>query len=151
MSFKEFITKLLYGIFIILYGVGFAWSDEKLLVAPASQIIQPEFLPVDEAFKFTAVSLGQYLYLEWQIESGYYLYGKSISLKINEKAIELSGKLPEGVVVQDEYFGKVEVFYSRLELKVQPDDQVTKLEVGYKGCSEAGLCYPQQTRVQQFQ
>ena len=98
------------------------------------------YLPVDQAFQFTALQDNEQLLLRWQIAPGYYLYRDRI--KIRQADLVLSVVLPEGVKKQDETFGLVQVFYGLLELTVPLSDGLGPVQIEYQGCAEAGLCYP---------
>ena len=58
-------------------------------------------------------------------------------------------EVPEGTLKDDELFGRVQVYYDRLELSL-PLESVpltpTVLEVDYQGCIEDVFCYPPLTR-----
>lgn len=118
-----------------------------------------DFLPVDQAFEIQPLEVRDgRLQVSWRIAPGYYLYRQRLSFRPLEPAgLELGGaQLPAGEIHEDEHFGVTEVY--------RPDPQqanrltaqlplpasfgtALKLEVGYQGCAEAGLCYPPQVRV----
>ena len=109
---------------------------------------QPEFLPVEDAFRFSLETGGDGNYsLLFQIEEGYYLYKDQFdawtSLDGERERVELL--LPEGLKKTDEYFGEVNVFYTSLKvaLKNLPfGSNPAKVMVRYQGCADRGLCYP---------
>ena len=109
---------------------------------------QPEFLPVDDAFRFSLETGGDGNYsLLFQIEEGYYLYRDQFdawtSRDGERERVELL--LPEGLKKTDEYFGEVNVFYASLKvaLKNLPfGSNPSKVMVRYQGCADRGLCYP---------
>ena len=98
------------------------------------------YLPVDQAFQFTALQDNEQLLLRWQIAPGYYLYRDRI--QIRQADLVLSVVLPGGIEKQDETFGLVQVFYGLLELTVPLSDGLDPVHIEYQGCAEAGLCYP---------
>ncbi|MDO7565190.1 MAG: hypothetical protein MUR45_01220, partial [OM182 bacterium] len=98
------------------------------------------FLPVDQAFQFTALSVNEQLLLRWQIAPGYYLYRDRLRLVQDGVAVQVV--LPEGVEKLDETFGLVRVYHGTLELAVPLNEASGPVQVEYQGCAEAGLCYP---------
>ncbi|MGD8567700.1 MAG: protein-disulfide reductase DsbD [Gammaproteobacteria bacterium] len=116
---------------------------------------EPRFLPVDEAFQFSAdVEDGNTLRANWDIEDGYYLYRDKISLALKDaNGVEL-GKvdMPPGKEKVDESFGRMVVYFHGIDLRLplqrtQLDPTNITLEAKYQGCAEAGLCYPPQTKT----
>ncbi|MDE1118726.1 protein-disulfide reductase DsbD domain-containing protein, partial [Klebsiella pneumoniae] len=64
------------------------------------------------------------------------IIGKGADIEVPE--------LGKGVVIEDEFFGKTEVFFDSLSV-VSKLSNVAKdgvIKVRYQGCAEAGLCYP---------
>jgi thioredoxin:protein disulfide reductase len=118
----------------------------------------PVFLDVDDAFRFyVSLDSDEQISVHWQIAPGYYLYADKFSFRItapDDVAGVLIPLMPAGVPHEDEYFGKVSVYYqqTRSELKLPLDSprQLT-LEVGFQGCAEAGLCYPPELRLLEIQ
>jgi thioredoxin:protein disulfide reductase len=121
------------------------------LLGPASN--EDQFLPVDQAFVFTAFADGgERVMLDWQIAPGYYLYRHRISAKTATPGFTLGAiALPDGKKKTDEFFGDVEVYYDILSasLPVGRMDGVSALElsISYQGCADAGLCYPPVTKT----
>jgi thiol:disulfide interchange protein DsbD len=113
---------------------------------------EPQFLPVDEAFVFSALQDGDRLLLRWQMPDGYYLYRERFEFVPEDAAALGLGKaeLPDGKRKQDEYFGEVEVYYHGVDASVPllPRRPAGSSRVGvtYQGCADAGLCYPPETR-----
>ncbi|WP_455222606.1 protein-disulfide reductase DsbD [Kaarinaea lacus] len=116
---------------------------------------EEKFLPVDEAFAFTAeVEDGNTIKASWDIADGYYLYRDKVSLALQDaNGVELGPiNLPEGKEKVDESFGRMIVYFHNLDLALPLQrtnlnpTQVT-LIAKYQGCAEAGLCYPPQTKT----
>tara|TARA_B100000678_G_scaffold283642_1_gene284029 strand:+ start:1881 stop:3779 length:1899 start_codon:yes stop_codon:yes gene_type:complete len=105
---------------------------------------QGDFLPPDQAFKPTLVQDGNNLEINWQIEPGYYLYRHSFSAQANER--ELSLDIPDGETIEDEYFGRSEIYRHALSMTTQPGEADT-ITLHWQGCADAGLCYPPQQRT----
>ncbi|TGE83036.1 protein-disulfide reductase DsbD [Pseudoalteromonas sp. KS88] len=109
------------------------------LLQPAEQT----FLPVDQAFSFDFDQQGSTLFIGWDIAPGYYLYKKKLEIIAKDADIKVP-ELGEGVVIEDEFFGKTEVFFDSFSVvsKLSNVAQQGVVKVRYQGCAEAGLCYP---------
>jgi thiol:disulfide interchange protein DsbD len=121
------------------------------LLGPVSN--EDQFLPVDQAFVFTAIADGaDRVLLDWQVAPGYYLYRHRTSAKTSTPGFSLGEiAMPEGKKKTDEFFGDVEVYYGILTATV-PVTRPTgassfEVEVTYQGCADAGLCYPPVTKT----
>ncbi|CAM4074153.1 protein-disulfide reductase DsbD [Pseudoalteromonas byunsanensis] len=104
---------------------------------------QDTFLPVNEAFKFDFDQQGNILFTGWDIAPGYYLYKKKLEIIAKNADIDV-GEYADGVEIEDEFFGRTEVYFDSFsvvsKLSNISDDAVVKIR--YQGCAEAGLCYP---------
>ncbi len=105
---------------------------------------QSDFLPPDQAFEPTLIQDGDEVEIDWQIEPGYYLYRHSFSAQADER--ELSLDIPEGETIEDEYFGRSEIYRHALSMTTQPGEADT-ITLHWQGCADAGLCYPPQQRT----
>ena len=105
---------------------------------------QDEFLPPDQAFEPTLSQDGDALEIDWQIEPGYYLYRHSFSAEAGDS--ELSLDIPDGETIEDEYFGRSEIYRHALSMTTRPGDADT-ITLHWQGCADAGLCYPPQQRT----
>ncbi|MGO3300138.1 MAG: protein-disulfide reductase DsbD, partial [Pseudoalteromonas sp.] len=111
-----------------------------------SDLLEPKqetFLQVDQAFVFDFDQQGNKLLIDWDITPGYYLYKKKIEI-IAKSAEVTVPDLGKGEIIEDEFFGKTEVFFDSLSIVSQLNN-VTEgavVKVRYQGCAEAGLCYP---------
>lgn len=79
------------------------------------------------------------LKLHWAIDSGNYLYRDSLEAKLDQKALPL--QTPAGEQKDDPNFGMVEVYHYALDVIVKVPESGS-LNVTYRGCAEAGICYP---------
>jgi thiol:disulfide interchange protein DsbD len=116
----------------------------SLIAAPGGG---EEFLPPDEAFRFSAEAVNRgWIELNWQIADGYYLYRHSLEFLTLDEAQSIGEPLiPEGKRKQDEFFGEVEVYYRELSIRLPvalAGKPSLELQVGYQGCAEDGICYP---------
>lgn len=111
----------------------------------------PKFLPVDEAFALsTEIGDDGALFAYWDMPEGYYLYRHRFDFTLREGDVATLGppEIPPGEPKIDEFFGAVEVYYRRVEIRLPVIHAEGMIEIGisYQGCAEAGLCYPPETR-----
>ena len=136
----------IYSLFFILIGLWFTLTIaaketpnkdlEKLL------FLDQEILPVDQAFKLEASLIGKEIFLEWDIEKNCYLYLDKFSFKITNSDRYLYPSFPRGELLEDEYFGLVEVFFNNLQTSFKIDTLLAKeIVVTYQGCNQEGYCY----------
>jgi thiol:disulfide interchange protein DsbD len=112
-----------------------------------------DFLPPDEAFRFSAFPDGpDHVKLIWQITDGYYLYRARVKAATTSNQAQLGAlEMPTGETKTDEYFGKQEIYHHELVAGI-PVARATAaqfslpLKITYQGCATAGLCYPPITR-----
>lgn len=107
-------------------------------------------LPVDQAFnlQITAIDKGT-LNARWTVQPNHHLYRPKIKFTVKDpKGVSLGTPVfPTGKQVDDEYFGKIEVYGQDFEVKVPilSSSGLKKLvvETEYQGCSDnTGICYP---------
>lgn len=107
---------------------------------------EPEFLPVEEAFKADLKIEGDQILIDWAIAPGYYLYKKEFKLsQITASGSEpLAPSLEKGKMKFDPYFNKdLETFYNttRITLDTSTLENTFELRVKSQGCADEGLCY----------
>jgi len=105
-----------------------------------------DFLPPDEAFRFTARVKDGQAALGWVIAPEYYLYKDRIRISTDTPGVKLGQPaLPKGDPKHDEYFGDTEVYHEVVDVSVplarSAGIESMSLKVTYQGCAEAGLCY----------
>lgn len=109
-----------------------------------------DFLPPDQAFRFSAGVDSGAVVLQWDIADNYYLYRDRFRFKAAAGAFA-AVEFPSGKIKQDPYFGKVVIYRGQLSLRLPvkrvPASGKIKLKVTYRGCADAGLCYPPITKV----
>ena len=107
---------------------------------------QQEFISPDEAFKMSVSKLnGNQMVINWEIEEGYYLYMGMFEFSTDQNKVQIiKATMPDGTKKVDEFFGDVDVYYHKTNVKLVFDKIVngTNLIVKYQGCADAGLCYP---------
>ncbi|KZN31898.1 hypothetical protein N480_01800 [Pseudoalteromonas luteoviolacea S2607] len=137
------LTTLIFSFFMLLFIGSFqAQANNNVLdslLAPKQQT----FLPVDQAFQFDFDQQGNVLFTGWDIAPGYYIYkhklefvGKGAEIKVPE--------LAKGKMIEDEFFGRTEVYFDELSVvsKLSNVGHDAMVKVRFQGCAEAGLCYP---------
>lgn len=105
----------------------------------------------DLAFKFSAEMDGSdTLVAHWQIAEGYYLYRHKFDFALAQGKLG-KPQLSKGKEKQDEYFGKVEIYYYQAVVRLPVSDidglDSLQLTVKYQGCAEGTLCYPPQEKT----
>src|SRR5262252_8291270 len=108
---------------------------------------EDEFLPPEQAFKYTATADEKQVTVEWQATKGYYLYKKRMGLSAATSGVTVGDSVyPKGDVHKDDYFGEQEVFRGNFKVTApltgaKAGDTVA-LKLKWQGCADAGLCYP---------
>lgn len=110
-----------------------------------------EFLDPAVAFKPSVRALdGQTLEVSYEIAKGYYLYRDKFRFAIDGDAATLgTATYPKGKEKSDDNFGKVEVYYKAVAIRVPVERNASgplalNLKVTAQGCADAGVCYPPQ-------
>lgn len=103
---------------------------------------EPDFLPPDQAFRFSYEQSEQGdVLLHWEIEPGYYLYQQRFRVTDAEKnPLTDLQFLHKPKQKDDPNFGRVAIFHDEVSIRVRP--LTDTLLVSYQGCAEGGLCYP---------
>ena len=115
---------------------------------------KPAFLPVDEAFQFSAEKSDnqENVIVNWSIAEGYYLYQEKISVKLNQEE-NSSFDLPTFSIspedYNDPYFGLMKIFKKPVQAIFKASQPPLKaedvVEIAYQGCTE-GFCYPPEVK-----
>ncbi len=110
-----------------------------------------DFLPPDQAFRYSVSHDGDALNINWRVAKGYYLYRKRMGVESPDGRLTLAEPVyPTGEMHSDEFFGEQEVFRGGFTVRVPATSAEavgTALPVDLKlqGCADAGLCYPPTT------
>ena len=115
---------------------------------------KPAFLPVDEAFQFSAAKSEnqENVIVNWSIAEGYYLYQEKISVKLNQEEnasfdVATFSISPEDY--NDPYFGLMKIFKKPVQAIFKASQSPLKaedvVEITYQGCTE-GFCYPPEVK-----
>ncbi|MBU2978278.1 protein-disulfide reductase DsbD [Alteromonas sp. C1M14] len=139
----KYIASLMLACFFILSaGVAFAQLPD---ISAGSFFDQgePEYLPVEEAFKYDYQQDGSTLTLRFYIAEGYYLYKHQFKV-VGKNLTVQAPAYPDGETKFDEFFGETQVYYQYVTFTVSLSDitQDSVLKVRFQGCADAGLCYP---------
>ena len=112
------------------------------------------FLPVDDAFQFSAAKSDnqENVIVNWSIAEGYYLYQEKISVKLNQ-AETSSFDVPTFSIspedYNDPYFGLMKIFKKPVQAIFKASQPPLKeedvIEIAYQGCTE-GFCYPPEVK-----
>ena len=115
---------------------------------------KPAFLPVDDAFQFSAAKSDnqENVIVNWSIAEGYYLYQEKISVKLNQEEnssfdLQTFSISPEDY--NDPYFGLMKIFKKPVQAIFKASQPPLKaedvVEIAYQGCTE-GFCYPPEVK-----
>ena len=134
MNFNQFIK--VFFISFIIFNNSFA---DSLFLSKDNQ----SFLKVNEAFKVNfKEKTKSAFYLNFDIADNYYLYKDKIKIFINNEEVH-EIKFPKSKIKEDEFFGVSNIYDSDFSMVVfQDNSTITKIDVEFQGCAEAGLCYP---------
>jgi thiol:disulfide interchange protein DsbD len=112
-----------------------------------------DFLDPMVAFKPSARALdGQTIEVTYEIAKGYYLYRDKFKFAVDGESVSLGvAQIPKGKEKDDENFGKVEVYYKTVAIRLPVERKASgalqlKLNVTSQGCADAGVCYPPQSQ-----
>lgn len=151
--------------FVLLFPLCLGADSNPLGAGGDPLASAPQFLPVDEAFVFSARierpraaspdapgPAQRRLVARWDMPAGYYLYKHRFAVVAGEGGALGPAVIPDGKEIVDDYFGESEVYYGSVEIAVPVLGQATKVvaEFHYQGCADYGLCYPPQVRSVAF-
>lgn len=115
---------------------------------------KPAFLPVDDAFQFSAAKSDnqENVIVKWSIAEGYYLYQEKISVKLNQEETS-SFDMPTFSIspedYNDPYFGLMKIFKKPVQAIFKVSQPPLKaedvVEIAYQGCT-SGFCYPPEVK-----
>ena len=127
---------------ILLYSLvflsGFIFSNV--------QFEQKDILSVDEAFLLTTLIKENTIVLSWEIKPGYYLYKKSILIKVGDDSLEHNYIIKNESKISDEFFGDSVILKGPLKVDAKLSDvnlsRLQSIKIIYQGCAEGKYCYP---------
>ena len=110
------------------------------------QFEQKDILSVDEAFLLNTLIEENTIVLSWEIKPGYYLYKKSILIKVGDDSLEHNYILKNESKISDEFFGDSVILKGALKVDAKLSDvnlsRLQSIKVIYQGCAEGKYCYP---------
>jgi len=119
-----------------------------LLLAFASgsaHAVNPEdLLEPEKAFRISARALdARTAEVSFVIADGYYMYRDKFRFAAQPGAKLGAAELPAGQRKKDEFFGEVETYRKRVDIRipVESTDGTLRLKVTSQGCADAGVCY----------
>lgn len=121
-------------------------------LAPAAGWAQPDLLDPQRAFAFSARALDEKtIEARFAIARGYYLYRDKLKFSVEPDALASVPTLPAGEIKDDEFFGRVQTYRTRLAVRLMldapaPGERVT-IRAESQGCADAGVCYPPQVQT----
>jgi len=121
-----------------------------------SNMSQQEFLPVEQAFAFSAeAESSQLLKTRWKIADGYHLYKDKFKFSVSPESVTIASiNYPKAEMFSDKNLGKLESYKGSIEvlIKLSSTDSKGKIQLTsqYQGCADVGLCYPPETKQTEF-
>ena len=110
------------------------------------QFEQKDILSVDEAFLLTTLIEENTIVLSWEIKPGYYLYKKSILIKVGDDSLDHNYILKNESKISDEFFGDSVILKGALKVDAKLSDvnlsRLQSIKIIYQGCAEGKYCYP---------
>ena len=110
------------------------------------QFEQKDILSVDEAFLLTTLIEENTIVLSWEIKPGYYLYKKSILIKVGDDSLEHNYILKNESKISDEFFGYSVILKGALKVDAKLSSfnlsRLQSIKIIYQGCAEGKYCYP---------
>ncbi|HEY8555283.1 MAG TPA: protein-disulfide reductase DsbD, partial [Burkholderiales bacterium] len=125
-----------------------------LLLAAAPLVHGEEPLPPEQAFRLSARAVDERtIVVRYDIAPGYYMYRDKFAFEA-PPAVFGSPQFPPGKIKDDEFFGKVETYRDRVEVKLPLEaaenlPAVLTLKATSQGCADLGICYPPQEQTVQ--
>ncbi len=114
------------------------------------QFEQKDILNVDEAFIVSTLIEENKILISWEIKPGYYLYKKSILIKVGEDFLKHKYILKNELKISDEFFGESVIFRGALQVEAELSDvnlrSLESIKIIYQGCAEGRYCYPKRIK-----
>ena len=135
--------SLLYFLLIFIHGNLFS---NDLLDELSKQV---DILSVEDAFMVSIDINKNSVNLKWKIAPKHYLYLNDIKTKYNGLDINYHEVNSNKSRYDDAFFGNVVILKDEFEISILIPDMdkssQNKISVDYRGCAEAGFCYPMET------
>lgn len=117
-----------------------------------AQVDGVDLLPPSVAFRLeVSRPQAERMRVRWTIAEGYYLYRERFRFEVSPGDLLDTVTLPPGIVKQDPFFGRTEIYRHRVEfdLPLAPDVAaagLVTLRVLSQGCADIGICFPPEAR-----
>ena len=119
-------------------------------IFPKVQFEENKILNVDEAFIINSRILKNKIFISWEIEPGYYLYKKSISITAGKNVLKHEYDTKNELTIYDDFFGESLIFKDKLKINaILPSIDPNKthdIQIIYQGCAEDKYCYPKRIK-----
>ena len=137
------IKKLLLILGFTIYFPFTLYAD--LLINPSFNEIfkgPQDILPADQSFNFYAFLKEDRIILTWELKENCFLYKDKFLISSLPEEFLYINTIQVPVMISDEYFGEVEVFYNEVTKSFVHNPLMKEISVEYQGCNEKGFCYP---------
>jgi thiol:disulfide interchange protein DsbD len=127
-----------------------AWVLLAQLLFLQAASAKDDFLPPEQAYRYTTRVEGDRVIVAYTIQPGYYLYKKKMGVVSAASTVQVGEPLwPKGEDHTDDYFGTQEIYRGKVEVPVPftivgARPEKLAIELRLQGCADAGLCYPPQ-------
>ena len=115
-----------------------------------TQFEEKDILNVDEAFVVNTLIEKNKILISWDIKPGYYLYKKSILIKIGDDSLDHNYILKSESKISDEFFGDSVILKDALKVDAKLSDvnlsRLQSIKIIYQGCAEGKYCYPKRVK-----
>tara|TARA_B100000401_G_scaffold242663_1_gene164598 strand:- start:524 stop:1006 length:483 start_codon:yes stop_codon:yes gene_type:complete len=138
------INKNLNLLLVVAIFFSYSFYSSSSAASPAKDFLNnfQEILPADESFKFSVFQIEDRIILSWELKENCFLYEDKFEIKpFPEIDIEIRTE-ETPILISDEYFGEVEVFFNKVTKTFDLNKITEKVLVKYQGCNERGFCYP---------
>jgi len=139
----KIVKNLLLVLGLTIYSPYFMYAD-SLLSSSIKEILKgPQvILSADESFEFSAIQQEDRIILTWELKENCFLYKDKFQINTLPKSKLKISTLEMPLLISDEYFGEVEVFYEKITKSFILNPLTKKIIVKYQGCNAKGFCYP---------
>ena len=134
------ITLKKYFVIVPIFALAsYSLSTESFL----EKITNNKVLSGDEAFIFSAhIQDDESIILTWTIKENCFLYKDKFKTYSDTDLVENQKIEGEAIMINDVYFGNVNVFYNKVKQTIDKTEDLGSVKVVYQGCNERGFCYP---------
>ena len=134
------ITLKKYFVIVSIFAyASYTYPTESFL----EKITNNKVLSGDEAFVFSAhIQDDERIILTWTIKENCFLYKDKFKTYSDTDLVENQKIEGEAIMINDVYFGNVNVFYNKVKQTIDKTKELGSVKVVYQGCNEKGFCYP---------